>query len=230
MTEGPAFEVAGLRRVYGEGAAGRAAVDGVDLSIERGSFVAISGPSGSGKTTLLTILGALDRGYQGRVAVFGHDLGAMPERELGRLRNDRMGFVFQSFHLLPHLSVLDNVLAPSLFAEGEQDARPAAQRALERVGLWSRAGDRPQHLSGGQRQRVALARALLRGPDALLCDEPTGNLDTRTGAEIIELLVSLQRDDGRTVVVVTHEERLSSRAQRRVELVDGRLVPEGSTT
>jgi putative ABC transport system ATP-binding protein len=221
---GPLFELSGVRRVYGEGSASRAALDGVDLTIDRGTFVAISGPSGSGKSTLLAVLGGLDRAYGGTIKFEGSDLARLPERALAQYRNAKIGFVFQAFHLLPHLSVLDNVMLPSLFAPEGSDFVPAAQKALDRVGLLSRAGDHPQHLSGGQRQRVALARALLRSPDVLLCDEPTGNLDTRTGADVIELLASLSRDDGRTVIVVTHEARLADRASVRIAIVDGKVA------
>lgn len=219
-----AFQLENVRRVHGEGGAARAALDGVSLTIEQGSFVAVVGPSGSGKSTLLTILGALDQGYEGRVLVLGKDLAALGERQLARLRNEHLGFVFQAFHLLPHLTTLENVLCPSLFAQDASGAEQAAREALARVGLKGREQDRPQHLSGGQRQRVALARALMRSPPILLCDEPTGNLDSRTGAEVIELLASLQREDGKTVVVVTHEERLAARTSQQIELIDGKIA------
>jgi len=219
--EAAALRLSGVRRVYGEGSAERAALDGVSLSIEQGAFVAVVGASGSGKSTLLSVMGALDRGYHGDVEIFGKNLRSLREPELGRLRADELGFVFQAFHLLPHLTVLENVMVPSLFAVDGRGAEQAAREALARVGLADRADDRPQHLSGGQRQRVALARALLRRPRILLCDEPTGNLDSKTGAEVIDLLASLNERDQRTVVVVTHEERLAARAGRRVELTDG---------
>lgn len=223
-----AFETEGLRRLYDGGDKPRAALDGVSVRIPRGSFTVVSGRSGSGKTTLLTVLGALDRGYEGRVSILGQDVRRMDERELGHLRNTRLGFVFQSFHLLSHLDVLDNVLLPSLFSEDGRDRAADARRALERVGLASRAKDRPPHLSGGQRQRVALARALLCSPEILLCDEPTGNLDRTTGQEIVGLLSSLHREDGKTVVVVTHDPTLSERGTHRIELEDGRVVQADS--
>jgi ABC-type lipoprotein export system ATPase subunit len=222
----PAFRLQDLRRIYQEGDTRRAALDGLSFDIERGSFVAVVGASGSGKSTLLAVLGALDRGYEGRVEVLGQDLARLDERALGRLRNATLGFVFQSFHLLPHLTVLDNVASPALFADEPFDATQAALLALRQVGLEDRALDRPQHLSGGQRQRVALARALLRSPPILLCDEPTGNLDSRTGAEVIALLERLHQEHQRTVIVVTHEERLAQRAQRRIALEDGRVKEE----
>ncbi|HEU4412472.1 MAG TPA: ABC transporter ATP-binding protein [Polyangiaceae bacterium] len=226
----PAFRLEGVSRRFGRGAGARAALEGVSLEVARGEFVALLGPSGAGKSTLLAILGALDRGYEGRVEVFGEDLASMPEARLGALRNARLGFVFQAFHLLPHLSVRENVAAPFLFGGegGGGGARAAAERALDRVGLLARAGDGPDELSGGQRQRVALARAIVRGPEALLCDEPTGNLDSATGREVIGLLASLNRDEKMSVVVATHEPALAAAAGRRLGLVDGRLRAEGA--
>jgi putative ABC transport system ATP-binding protein len=218
-----AFRLAGVRRIYGDGSAQRAALDGVSFEIAEPSFVAVIGSSGSGKSTLLSVMGALDRGYEGTVEVLGNDLRGLDERQLGRLRNEGLGFVFQSFHLLPHLTVLENVASPALFASDASGVDQAARRALARVGLADRADDRPQHLSGGQRQRVALARALVRSPRVLLCDEPTGNLDSRTGAEVIDLLMALHREEKKTIVVVTHEERLASLAARRIELTDGKV-------
>jgi putative ABC transport system ATP-binding protein len=226
-----AFRLEGVARRFGLGPGARVALERVSLAVERGEFVALRGPSGAGKSTLLAIMGALDRGYEGRVAVFGDDLGAAGEAALGRLRNERLGFVFQAFHLLPHLSVVENVAAPFLFAAGGVDrrgARAAAERALDRVGLLARAADAPAELSGGQRQRVALARALVRRPAALLCDEPTGNLDTATGRDVVGLLDALNRDDKVTVVVATHDPGLANAAARRLELVDGRLAGEGA--
>jgi putative ABC transport system ATP-binding protein len=217
-----AVELEKVRRVYRDGESERAALDGVSLRVAQGSFVAIVGPSGSGKSTLLGVLGALDRGYEGAVRILGEDLARLGERELGQLRGEKLGFLFQAFHLLPHLSVLGNVMSPALFARSDRGIEQAARRALDRVGLASRADDRPQKLSGGQRQRVALARAMVHNPAILLCDEPTGNLDSATGASIIDLLAGLH-SSGVTVVVVTHEERLAERAGRRVTLVDGKI-------
>lgn len=224
--EASSFHLQGLRRLYEEGSSKRAALDGVSLLIPQKSFVAIVGPSGSGKSTLLSVMGALDRGYEGKVEVLGKDLQKLSERELGLLRNEGLGFVFQSFHLLPHLSVLENVASPALFARSPQGIEASARKALERVGLADRAQDRPQHLSGGQRQRVALARALLLSPPILLCDEPTGNLDSKTGAEIIDLLEQLHTEEHKTVIVVTHEERLARRARRKIELADGKMISD----
>jgi putative ABC transport system ATP-binding protein len=241
-----------LTKWYGDGPARRAALDKVTFAVEPGEFVAVLGPSGSGKSTLLGVLGGLDRDYEGRALVFDEDLRKLGDAALSRLRGERIGFVFQAFHLLPHLSVLDNVLAPALFAPGgagvptptppQGGARIGGERRtegsggstgvtfeararelLERLGLGDRAEDTPARLSGGQRQRVAIARALLRRPKLLLCDEPTGNLDTETGARTIELFRELHREDGLTVVAVTHEERLAEAATRTVRLRDGKL-------
>jgi putative ABC transport system ATP-binding protein len=216
----------GLVKHHGDGPARRAALDGVALSIAEGELLAVLGPSGSGKSTLLGVIGGLDRAYQGRVEVFGQDLRTLADPALSRLRGERIGFVFQAFHLLPHLSVLDNVLAPALFAHGAAAAglRDRAASLLDRLGLAGRAADTPAQLSGGQRQRVAIARALLRRPALLLCDEPTGNLDAETGARTIELFRDLHREGGLTIVAVTHEERLARVATRTLHLCDGKIA------
>ncbi len=213
-----------LTKHYGDGPARRAALDGVALTIDAGELVAVLGPSGSGKSTLLGVLGGLDRDYEGRVEVFGKDLRALGDAELSRLRGERVGFVFQAFHLLPHLTVLDNVLAPALFAADGADLPARALALLDRLGLEGRAGDTPAQLSGGQRQRVAIARALLRRPALLLCDEPTGNLDVETGARTIDLFRDLHAEGGLTIVAVTHEERLARVATRTLQLRDGKLA------
>jgi putative ABC transport system ATP-binding protein len=215
-----------LRKLYGDARARRAALDGVDLSVAPGEFVTVLGPSGSGKSTLLAVLGGLDRAYEGQVELFGQDLRALDDRALARLRGDRVGFVFQAFHLLAHLTVIDNVLAPSLFAPEGEALRPRAIALLERLGLADRAGDTPAELSGGQRQRVSIARALLRKPSLVLCDEPTGNLDAETGARTIELFRELHREEKLTLVAVTHEERLARASSRTVHLDAGKIVRE----
>ena len=215
----------GLSKHHGDGPARRAALDGVSLTIEPGELVAVLGPSGSGKSTLLGIVGALDRDYTGTVEVFDKDLRKLDDSALSRLRGERIGFVFQAFHLLMHLSVLDNVLAPALFDRGGADLRPRALALLDRLGLAGREHDTPACLSGGQRQRVAIARALLRKPSLLLCDEPTGNLDVETGARTIELFRELFAEGGLTIVAVTHEERLAQVATRTLLLRDGKITP-----
>jgi putative ABC transport system ATP-binding protein len=214
-----------IRKTYPNGQGGEARVlDGVDLEIRAGEFVAILGPSGSGKSTLLNILGGLDSNYQGEVQLGGTLLSRLSDRELSKFRNQQVGFVFQAFHLLPNLRAIDNVLLPALFSSrpaAEAD-RQRAQGVLARVGLVAKSERLPSQLSGGERQRVAIARALLNGPKILLCDEPTGNLDERTGAEVIALFRELHRE-GLTLLAVTHEERISAVAQRVLKLEGGTL-------
>jgi len=221
-----AVRAEGLRKVFGDKKAQRMALDGVTISIEEGEFVAILGQSGSGKSTLLGIVGGLDRGYEGAVSLFGRDLAELGDRELAELRGRRVGFVFQAFHLLGHLTVMENVLAPALFDRGGSIADPErrARDVLGQLGMADRADDRPAELSGGQRQRVAIARALFQKPDLLLCDEPTGNLDVETGAQTIELFRELHAQGGLTILAVTHEERLAEAATRTVRLAAGRIV------
>ncbi len=200
-------------------------LDGLDLDVDGGDFVAVVGPSGSGKSTLLHLLGGLDVHYQGEVEVAGVKLSGLREKELARFRNANVGFVFQSFHLIPNLSALENVLLPSHFGVASVEARKRAEALLERVGLLAKKDRAPVRLSGGERQRVAIARALFTGPRLLLCDEPTGNLDAATGAGVISLFQELHRE-GLTVLAVTHEERMSSAARRVLRLKEGRLVEE----
>jgi len=212
----------GLRRGFGQGDARRVAVDGVSLSVTAGEFLTVFGPSGSGKSTLLGIVGTLDRGFEGQLQLDGHDVRGMSDRELSRLRGERIGFVFQAFYLLDHLTVIENVTVPFLFTPRPRPRRTAL-RALQRVGLEDRAKDLTASLSGGQRQRVAIARAIVHAPALLLCDEPTGNLDADTAAQIIDIFASLHRDDGVTVLCATHDERIAKVATRTVRMRDGRL-------
>lgn len=221
----PVVHAERVTRVHDAGKGTRHALSSVDFIVQSGEFVAVLGPSGSGKSTLLSIIGGLDRAYQGKVRLWGEDIGAMSDARLARLRGQRIGFVFQHFHLLTHLSVIENVTTPALFnpdANDEVDVR-RAHDLLERLGLADRTKDTPAELSGGQRQRVAIARALLRKPKLLLCDEPTGNLDSDTGAQTIALFEELHHHDGLTIVAVTHEERLARVASRVVRLRDGSI-------
>lgn len=195
-------------------------LDSADLEVASGELVAVMGRSGSGKSTLLHILGGLDSQYQGDVTVAGVSLRGLNDAALSRFRNGTVGFVFQSFHLVPGLNALENVALPSFFGASGGDARAA----LERVGLSHKASRQPSQLSGGERQRVAIARALYARPKVLFCDEPTGNLDAATGAEIIALFESLNAE-GLTVLAVTHEERVSRAAKRVLRLESGKLVP-----
>jgi putative ABC transport system ATP-binding protein len=197
----------------------------VELTIEQGEFVALEGPSGSGKTTLLQLLGALDRPSSGRVFFEGRDLAELRDRALAELRLRSFGFVFQTFNLIPTLTALENVqakLVPAGF--GSVEARARAEELLGEVGLADRASHLPAHLSGGEQQRVSIARALSVEPRVILADEPTGNLDSRTGGEIIEMLAGLAANRGATVIVATHDVGLAARAPRRLAMRDGRLV------
>jgi putative ABC transport system ATP-binding protein len=212
----------GVRRCFGA----RDVLTDVSLEIGAGELVALVGRSGSGKSTLLSILGGLDRSYGGICRVLGHDLATLGDRALARFRAAEVGFVFQAFHLLDHLTVRENVTLPAYFGATGPAAEHAhrAEGTLERVGMREAAELRPSELSGGQKQRVAIARALFAGPRLLLCDEPTGNLDVETGREVIELFSALN-GDGLTLVIVTHEERVSRAARRVLRLERGRLLP-----
>ncbi|WP_407353573.1 ABC transporter ATP-binding protein [Luteimonas sp. R10] len=199
------------------------ALAGVDLRIGAGEFVAITGPSGSGKSSLLNILGCLDRPSSGRYLIEGRDVASFDDEAGSDMRNRRIGFVFQSFHLLPRLSVLENVLLPLRFhREPPADAQTHAHALLERVGLADRRDHRPNELSGGQMQRAAIARALLMRPALLLADEPTGNLDSKSAADVLALIDEVHAG-GQTVVLVTHDHDVAARAPRRVRLRDGRI-------
>ena len=200
-------------------------LDGLSLEVEQGDFVAVVGPSGSGKSTLLHLLGGLDVHYQGDVEVAGVKLAGLKDKELARFRNQHVGFVFQSFHLIPNLSAVENVLMPSHFGAANLEARKRAESLLDRVGLLAKKDRSPVRLSGGERQRVAIARALFTGPKLLLCDEPTGNLDAATGAGVISLFEELHRE-GLTLLAGTHEDRMSTAARRVLRLKEGRLVEE----
>ena len=222
MTE-PLLSLRAATKTHDRGGAPVHALAGVDLDVHRGDYVALTGPSGSGKSTLMNLIGCLDRPSSGSCVVAGADTSALAAPALAALRR-RIGFVFQSFHLLPGLTAVQNVALPLRYADVAPAARERAAAAmLERVGLGARLHHHPRELSGGQQQRVAIARALVTAPDLLLADEPTGNLDSRAGAEIRDLLETLWRE-GRTLVVVTHDEAMASRAARIVRLLDGRIV------
>ena len=202
------------------------ALAGVDLDIARNEYVALTGPSGSGKSTLMNLLGCLDTPTEGTYTLNGRDVSGMNDTELAQVRNREIGFVFQSFHLLPRMTVLQNVMQPLVYRGMPQDERRArAVEALGKVGLGDRMGHRPNQLSGGQRQRVAIARALVGAPSILLADEPTGNLDTRTSAEIMALFDALHAQ-GQTVILVTHEPDIAAHCHRVLRVSDGRIVED----
>ena len=220
----PALEAVDVRRVYALEGVEVEALRGVSLVIEQGDYVAVVGPSGSGKSTLMHLLGGLDRPTSGVLRVGGRDIAGMTEDELAALRNATVGFVFQAFQLLPRTSALDNVAMPLVYRGVRRAERRArAQTALEQVGMGHRVHHRPNQLSGGEQQRVAIARALVGEPQLLLADEPTGNLDTRTGEEVMALLERLNREQGVAVVLVTHDLEVASRARRQVRVRDGLL-------
>ena len=221
----PLIELKGITRHYGSGEALVRALDGVDLAIGKGEFVAIMGPSGSGKSTAMNIIGCLDRPTGGSYRFNGVEVGTLDQDQRAILRRHFLGFVFQGFNLLPRTTALENVELPLIYKgqpRGERRAR--AMDALARVGLQGREHHSPAELSGGQQQRVAIARALASEPMVILADEPTGNLDTKRSVEIMELLVQLNRDAGLTIVMVTHEEDMAAFANRLVVFTDGRVV------
>jgi len=218
-----------LRKVYRVGVERIHALRGIDLDIEPNEFVAIMGSSGSGKSTLMNIIGCLDRPTAGTYELDGRDTSTIGVRELARARNQRVGFVFQSFELLPRMTALRNVELPLIYAKGAwRTRRQKAKAALERVGLGDRMNHRPSQLSGGQKQRVAIARAILNNPAVLLADEPTGNLDSGTTREIMELFEQLH-DDGQTILVVTHEPDVASHCSRIIVLADGLIESDSGT-
>ena len=217
-----------LTQTYLSGGRPLTVLNDITFTLERGGFLAVVGPSGSGKTTLLGLLAGLDRPTSGRVNLDGQDLGSLNEDQRAKLRAEKVGFVFQSFQLIPTLTARENVQVP-LELRGEA-AETRAQELLERMGLGDRAHHYPAQLSGGEQQRVALARAFSIRPQILFADEPTGNLDAHTGATIIELMVSLNRELGTTLVLVTHDHDLASLARRTIRLSDGRVVEDSGAT
>lgn len=218
----PVIDARNLRKTYRIGGQEIRALDDVDVRIDQGEMVAITGASGSGKSTLMQVLGCLDRPDSGQYFLDGENVAELSGDRLAAIRNRRIGFVFQGFHLLPRLSALENVELPLMYA-GVRDPRPAAEAALIKVGLKDRMNNESNQLSGGQRQRVAVARALVAQPSLILADEPTGNLDSKTGAEILALFHSLN-DEGRTIVIVTHDPEVAKFGRRRIHMSDGRVI------
>ena len=220
----PVAQLEGVDKVYGSGEMAVKALDGVDLTVNRGDYLAVMGASGSGKSTAMNILGCLDRPSSGSYRLNNTPVEELSDDQLADLRNRDLGFVFQQFHLLPQLSALDNVILPMVYAGvPAAERRQRAQAALERVGLGQRLNNKPNQLSGGQQQRVAIARAIINQPALLLADEPTGALDSQTTAEVLDIFDALHRG-GMTVVMVTHEDDVAARAEKIVYFRDGRIL------
>ena len=216
----------GVEKVYRTKEIETIALENVNLDIEKGEFVSIMGPSGCGKSTLLNIIGLLDRATKGKVEIMGTTTNEMSDNALSHFRNANIGFVFQSFHLIPSLNVTDNVALPLLYRPGSdsRERREKINAVLDRLGLSHRKRHFPSQLSGGQCQRVAIARAIVGNPEIILADEPTGNLDSKMGAEVMDLLHNLNKEDGRTIVMVTHNEEQARQTDRIIHFLDGRRI------
>ncbi len=217
------IELEGIRKVYRMGEVDVNALDGLNLRVQRGDVLAIMGPSGSGKSTLMNIIGCLDRPTSGTYRLDGKTVSEMKDDSLAEIRNRKVGFVFQSFNLLGRSTATANVELPLRYSGVNKGRRERAQEVLRLVGLEERMQHRPMELSGGQQQRVAIARALVNKPAIILADEPTGNLDSRSGAEILDLLIKLNRDSGVTLIIVTHDPKVAERAHRTIRLKDGSI-------
>lgn len=225
------IQVKDLRKVYGVGEAAVNALDGLDLEISPGEFIAIMGPSGSGKSTLMNIIGCLDRPTSGEYILNHQDVSKLDKNKLAAIRNQHLGFIFQSFNLLPRLSALDNVIMPMVYqhdnGESQAEQKSRAEEMLKSVGLGDRMHHKPSELSGGQQQRVAIARALINEPSVILADEPTGNLDSHSSLEILDLLHKLH-DQAVTIVMVTHDPDVAKHAERMICMLDGKIISDGN--
>lgn len=219
------IKLEGVNKIYRTDEIETVALENVNIEVEKGEFISVMGPSGCGKSTLLNIVGLLDTPTSGTVTIDGTTLGKMSDSRLAAFRNQKLGFVFQSFHLINSLNVLDNVELPLIYRSmGASDRKERVRQVLDRVGLSHRMRHMPSQLSGGQCQRVAIARAIVGNPEIILADEPTGNLDSKMGAEVMELLHSLNKDDGRTIMMVTHNEQQARMTDRIIRFFDGRQV------
>jgi putative ABC transport system ATP-binding protein len=228
MTDAPVIELSGIRKIYGQGAAEVKALDGVDMTIREGEFVAIMGPSGSGKSTAMNLLGCLDTPSSGTYRFLGADVSMLSRDQRALIRRTFIGFVFQGYNLLARTPALENVELPLIYKGiGRAERRRLAIEALAKVGLEARAHHDPSELSGGQQQRVAIARAIVGRPAVIMADEPTGNLDSTTSREVMEVLSRLNREDGITIVMVTHETDMAAYADRLIHFVDGRIASDG---
>ena len=219
------IKLTGINKIYRTNEIETLALENVNLDVAKGEFVSIMGPSGCGKSTLLNIMGLLDAPSSGKIEINGTSVESMKDKELAAFRNRKLGFVFQSFHLINSLNVLDNVELPLLYRKvSAKERRRLAEEVLQKVGLSHRMRHMPTQLSGGQCQRVAIARAIIGNPEIILADEPTGNLDSKMGAEVMELLHRLNKEDGRTIVMVTHNEEQARQTSRTIRFFDGRQV------
>ncbi len=212
-----------ISKIYGTGEGQVVALKQCNLTIQNGEFVAITGISGSGKSTLLNVIGGLDQPTEGKVYIDEENIYAMKDKELSALRRKKLGFVYQSFHLLPELTAYENIILPLLLDKKKPD-KAAVWEIADKLGISERLSHRPSQMSGGQQQRTAIARALIYKPEILLCDEPTGNLDKKTGDEVIELLKKINREFGKTVIIVTHDSKISAQADRVLQISDGEVV------
>ena len=218
------IKLTGINKIYRTNEIETVALENVNLEVNKGEFLSIMGPSGCGKSTLLNIMGLLDAPTGGTIEIAGTKVDGMKDKELAAFRNRKLGFVFQSFHLINSLNVLDNVELPLLYRKVSAKERRLAEEVLQKVGLSHRMRHMPTQLSGGQCQRVAIARAIIGNPEIILADEPTGNLDSKMGAEVMELLHRLNKEDGRTIVMVTHNEEQARQTSRTIRFFDGRQV------
>ncbi len=220
------IETHNLKKIYKMGEVEVRALDGIDIQIERGSIISIMGPSGSGKSTLMNLLGCLDRPSEGEYILDGVNVANMKDDQLADVRNRKVGFVFQSFNLLPRQTSMANVELPLRYAGETKDRRAKAAQALQAVGLADRMTHKPTELSGGQQQRVAIARALVNNPAIIMADEPTGNLDSKSGREIMELILNLNKTQKTTIIIVTHDLSVAEQTQRIIRLRDGKVLDE----